>query len=94
VRELGLDPYPIHFEIVPATILYEFGAYLLPGLLFNCRQELENEAATSTVVQVAASVLPRLNGSACPNGGRDRGVPILRGTVIRAQVLGAPSRDL
>lgn len=30
-RELGLDPYPTHFEIVPATILYEFGAYLLPG---------------------------------------------------------------
>ncbi len=30
-RELGLDPYPTHFEIVPAAILYEFGAYLLPG---------------------------------------------------------------
>lgn len=29
--ELGLDPFPTHFEIVPATILYEFGAYLLPG---------------------------------------------------------------
>lgn len=28
---LGLDPFPTHFEIVPATILYEFGAYLLPG---------------------------------------------------------------
>lgn len=30
-RELGLDPFPTHFEIVPASILYEFGAYLLPG---------------------------------------------------------------
>lgn len=30
-REMGLDPYPTHFEIVPASILYEFGAYLLPG---------------------------------------------------------------
>lgn len=30
-RRLGLDPFPTHFEIVPATILYEFGAYLLPG---------------------------------------------------------------
>lgn len=30
-KELGLDPFPTHFEIVPATILYEFGAYLLPG---------------------------------------------------------------
>jgi stage V sporulation protein R len=30
-REMGLDPFPTHFEIVPATILYEFGAYLLPG---------------------------------------------------------------
>src|SRR5207253_5889725 len=27
----GLDPYPIHWEIVPAEILYEFGAYGLPG---------------------------------------------------------------
>lgn len=31
-RELGLDPYPTHFEIVPAAILYEFGAYRLPGI--------------------------------------------------------------
>jgi spore cortex formation protein SpoVR/YcgB (stage V sporulation) len=30
-RSMGLDPFPTHFEIVPATILYEFGAYLLPG---------------------------------------------------------------
>src|SRR4051812_33138722 len=27
----GLDPYPVHFELVPATIMYEFGAYGLPG---------------------------------------------------------------
>jgi stage V sporulation protein R len=27
----GLDPYPIHWEIVPAEILHEFGAYGLPG---------------------------------------------------------------
>lgn len=30
-HEMGLDPFPTHFEIVPASILYEFGAYLLPG---------------------------------------------------------------
>src|SRR6266516_2462260 len=30
-KEMGLDPYPIHFELVPATIMYEFGAYGLPG---------------------------------------------------------------
>lgn len=30
-RELGLDPYPIHFEIVPATVMYEIGSYGLPG---------------------------------------------------------------
>ena len=28
---LGLDPYPVHFELVPATIMHEFGAYGLPG---------------------------------------------------------------
>ena len=28
---MGLDPYPTHFEIVPASIMYEFGAYGLPG---------------------------------------------------------------
>jgi stage V sporulation protein R len=30
-RRLGLDPFPTHFELVPATIMYEFGAYGLPG---------------------------------------------------------------
>ncbi|MBI4319700.1 MAG: SpoVR family protein [Chloroflexi bacterium] len=28
---MGLDPFPTHFEIVPASIMYEFGAYGLPG---------------------------------------------------------------
>ena len=28
---LGLDPFPVHFELVPAAIMYEFGAYGLPG---------------------------------------------------------------
>ncbi len=27
----GLDPFPVHFEIVPPHIMYEFGAYGLPG---------------------------------------------------------------
>lgn len=30
-RASGLDPFPVHFEVVPAAIMYEFGAYLLPG---------------------------------------------------------------
>lgn len=30
-QELGLDPFPTHFEIVPASIMYEFGSYGLPG---------------------------------------------------------------
>ncbi len=29
--KLGLDPFPTHFEILPAPIMYEFGAYGLPG---------------------------------------------------------------
>ncbi|MCC7367792.1 MAG: SpoVR family protein [Chloroflexi bacterium] len=28
---VGLEPYPVHFELVPASIMYEFGAYGLPG---------------------------------------------------------------
>ncbi len=28
---LGLDPFPVHFEIVPATVMYEIGSYALPG---------------------------------------------------------------
>lgn len=28
---MGLDPFPTHFEIVPASIMYEFGAYGIPG---------------------------------------------------------------
>ncbi|MBI2942051.1 MAG: SpoVR family protein [Chloroflexi bacterium] len=30
-ERLGLDPYPLRFEVIPATIMYEFGAYGLPG---------------------------------------------------------------
>ncbi|HEX9007109.1 MAG TPA: SpoVR family protein, partial [Bacteroidota bacterium] len=30
-QRLGLDPYPTHFEVVPASIMYEFGSYGLPG---------------------------------------------------------------
>jgi stage V sporulation protein R len=30
-QSLGLDPYPIHFEVVPASIMYEVGAYGIPG---------------------------------------------------------------
>lgn len=28
---LGLRPYPTHFEIVPSSIMYEFGSYGMPG---------------------------------------------------------------
>jgi stage V sporulation protein R len=27
----GLDPYPVRFELVPATVMYEIGSYALPG---------------------------------------------------------------
>jgi stage V sporulation protein R len=30
-RSTGLDPFPIHFEIVPASVMYEVGAYGIPG---------------------------------------------------------------
>ncbi len=30
-REVGLDPFPVNFEIVPATVMYEIGSYALPG---------------------------------------------------------------
>ncbi|MGA7729634.1 MAG: SpoVR family protein [Chloroflexia bacterium] len=30
-HNLGLDPFPVHFELVPASIMYEFGSYGLPG---------------------------------------------------------------
>ena len=29
--EFGLTPFSTHFEVVPATIMYEFGSYGLPG---------------------------------------------------------------
>lgn len=29
--QFRLDPFPIHWEVVPASIMYEFGAYGLPG---------------------------------------------------------------
>lgn len=30
-RNFGLDPFPVHFELVPPAIMYEFGSYGLPG---------------------------------------------------------------
>lgn len=30
-ERFGLDPFPVHFELVPAAVMYEFGAYGLPG---------------------------------------------------------------
>src|SRR5947209_18145628 len=30
-EQMELDPFPIHFEIVPASIMYEVGSYGLPG---------------------------------------------------------------
>src|SRR5437588_2307332 len=30
-RKFGLDPYPVRFEVVPATVVYEIGSYALPG---------------------------------------------------------------
>jgi Uncharacterized conserved protein, COG2719 len=30
-RGFGLDPFPVNFEIVPATVMYEIGSYALPG---------------------------------------------------------------
>jgi len=30
-QRFGIDPYPVNFELVPSTIMYEFGAYGLPG---------------------------------------------------------------
>jgi stage V sporulation protein R len=27
----GLDPFPIHFDLVPAAVMYEIGAYGIPG---------------------------------------------------------------
>src|SRR5215213_2592639 len=30
-QKFGLDPYPVRFEVVPATVMYEIGSYALPG---------------------------------------------------------------
>src|SRR4028118_2293472 len=30
-KSIGLDPFPIHFELVPPKVMYEIGAYGLPG---------------------------------------------------------------
>ena len=30
-HEFGLRPFPTQFEIVPAAVMFEFGAYGVPG---------------------------------------------------------------
>lgn len=29
--EMGLDPFPVHFEVAPAHVIYELGSYALPA---------------------------------------------------------------
>jgi stage V sporulation protein R len=31
INKFGLDPFPVRFEIVPASVMYEVGSYALPG---------------------------------------------------------------
>ena len=33
--KFGLDPFPVRFEIVPASVMYEVGSYALPGRYSN-----------------------------------------------------------
>ncbi len=62
---LGLDPFPTHFELVPATIMYEFASYGLPGRFSHWthgkayyRQKMHYDLGLSKIYEMVINTNP------------------------------------
>lgn len=62
---LGLDPFPTHFELVPATIMYEFASYGLPGRFSHWthgkayyRQKMHYDLGLSKIYEMVVNTNP------------------------------------
>src|SRR5438094_7920378 len=64
-RKFGLDPFPTHFELVPATIMYEFASYGLPGRFSHWtfgkayyRQKMQYDFGLSKIYEMVVNTNP------------------------------------
>jgi stage V sporulation protein R len=64
-RKFGLDPFPTHFELVPATIMYEFASYGLPGRFSHWtfgkayyRQKMHYDFGLSKIYEMVVNTNP------------------------------------
>lgn len=64
-RNFGLDPFPTHFELVPASIMYEFASYSLPGRFSHWthgkayhRQKLQYDFGLSKIYEMVVNTNP------------------------------------
>ncbi len=63
--KFGLDPFPTHFELVPATIMYEFASYGLPGRFSHWthgkayyRQKMHYDFGLSKIYELVVNTNP------------------------------------
>src|SRR5207237_1363426 len=64
-QEMGLDPYPTHFEMVPDHIIYELGSYGLPARFSHWtfgrdyhRQKTSYEYGLSKIYEIVFNTNP------------------------------------
>jgi len=64
-RKFGLDPFPTHFELVPASIMYEFASYGLPGRFSHWtfgkayyRQKMQYDFGLSKIYEMVVNTNP------------------------------------
>jgi len=64
-RKFGLDPFPTHFELVPASIMYEFASYSLPGRYSHWtfgkafyRQKMQYDMGLSKIYEMVVNTNP------------------------------------
>ncbi|HYU72704.1 MAG TPA: SpoVR family protein [Ktedonobacteraceae bacterium] len=64
-HKFGLDPFPTHFELVPASIMYEFASYSLPGRFSHWthgksyyRQKMQYDLGLSKIYEMVVNTNP------------------------------------
>lgn len=64
-RKFGLDPFPTHFELVPASIMYEFASYGIPGRFSHWthgkayyRQKMQYDFGLSKIYEMVINTNP------------------------------------
>ncbi|GAC1503619.1 MAG: hypothetical protein NVS2B12_15010 [Ktedonobacteraceae bacterium] len=64
-KRFGLDPFPTHFELVPASVMYEFASYSLPGRFSHWthgkayyRQKMQYDFGLSKIYEMVVNTNP------------------------------------